>query len=180
VPSYSRISCTVCIEYAHRTIVVYEATALREAGEDNMTAYLLRSLLSEGRLEYEVTVKGADGGFGTKRIVKNGPTNLILTTTKVNIHGENETRMLSSPPTTVCEQTGRVLAALADETTRSVNVDEWQQLQRWLAVAEHRVTVPYAGQLAQLISSIAVRLRPDFDTLLALVRAHAHATFPRT
>jgi hypothetical protein len=160
-------------EYAHRTIVIYEATALRESDEDNMTAYMLRSLLSEGRLEYEVTVKGQDGGFTTKRIVKNGPTNLIITTTKVRIHGENETRMLSVTTDDSREQTGRVMAALADETERHVDVKQWQQLQRWLAGAEHRVTVPFARQLAELIPPVAVRMRRDFNTLLALIRAHA-------
>jgi hypothetical protein len=47
------------------------------------------------------------------------------------------------------------------------------QLQQWLATAENRVTVPYAGQLAELIAPVAVRLRRDFNTLLALIRAHA-------
>jgi hypothetical protein len=160
-------------EYAHRTIVIYEATALREGDEDNMTAYMLRSLLSEGRLEYEVTTKGKDGDFTTKKIVKTGPTNLILTTTKVAIHGENETRMLSVTTDDSREQTGRVMAALADESERHVDIEQWQQLQRWLATAESRVTVPYAARLAELIPPVAVRLRRDFGTLLALIRAHA-------
>ena len=42
-----------------------------------------------------------------------------------------------------------------------------------LAGAEHRVTIPYASQLAALIPPLAVRMRRDFGTLLALIRAHA-------
>jgi 5S rRNA maturation endonuclease (ribonuclease M5) len=163
-------------EYAHRTIVLYEAAALRERAEKtdgNQTAYFLRSLLSEGRISYDVTIKNPAGGFTTKKIVKEGPTNLVLTTTQVYLHGENETRMLSMTTNDSREQTSRVLAALADETTTHIDVDEWLQLQRWLAGAEHRVTVPYAGRLASLIPPIAVRLRRDFGTLLALIRAHA-------
>jgi 5S rRNA maturation endonuclease (ribonuclease M5)/energy-coupling factor transporter ATP-binding protein EcfA2 len=163
-------------EYAHRTIVLYEAAALREKAErtdGNQTAYFLRSLLSEGRISYDVTIRNPAGAFTTKRIVKEGPTNLILTTTQVYLHGENETRMLSMTTNDSREQTSRVLAALADETAHHVDIGQWVQLQQWLAGAEHRVTVPYASRLASLIPPIAVRLRRDFGTLLALIRAHA-------
>jgi Domain of unknown function (DUF3854) len=160
-------------DYSHRTLVVYEATALREGLEDNLTAYLVRSLLSEGRIEYPVTVKDRDGNFTTKTIIKEGPTNLILTTTKVAVHAENETRVLSITTDDSRDQTARVLAALADETERNGNLEEWHQLQRWLTAAEHRVTIPYAGKLAELVPPVAVRLRRDFGTLLALIRAHA-------
>jgi hypothetical protein len=91
----------------------------------------------------------------------------------VRVHGENETRMLSVTTDDSREQTRRVMAALADEREQQVDVDQWQQLQRWLAGAEHRVTVPYAAQLAELIPPVAVRMRRDFNTLLALIRAHA-------
>ena len=63
--------------------------------EDDLTAYFVRSLLSEGRLKYEVTIRTKEEGFVTKSIVKEGPTGLIFTTTKYRIHGENETRVLS-------------------------------------------------------------------------------------
>ena len=44
-------------QYAHRTIVIYEVTAMRENVEDDLTSYLIRSLLSEGRIVYDVTTK---------------------------------------------------------------------------------------------------------------------------
>lgn len=46
-------------------------------------------------------------------------------------------------------------------------------LQEWLAASEHRVAVPYAGELAAAIPPVAVRLRRDFGALLNLIRAHA-------
>jgi hypothetical protein len=39
--------------------------------------------------------------------------------------------------------------------------------------AEHRVTIPYAKELAGLVPPVAVRLRRDFSAMLALIRAHA-------
>ena len=160
-------------DYQHRTLVLYEAVALREGNDDNLTSYFVRSLLSEGRIEYPVTVKDKDGGFTTKNIVKTGPTNLIVTTTKTQIHAENETRLLSLSTDDSTEQTKRVLLALADETENHTDLEEWRQLQAWLQTAEHRVTIPYARQLAELVPPVAVRLRRDFGAVLALVRAHA-------
>ena len=76
-------------DFSHRTLVLFEAVALREQREkteSNMTAYFVRSLLSEGRISYPVTVRDKDGNFTTKTIIKNGPTNLILTTTATSLH----------------------------------------------------------------------------------------------
>lgn len=162
-------------EYAHRTLVVYEVTALREGVEDDMTSYFLRSLLSEGRIEYEVTIRDPNGGFTTRRITKEGPTNLVFTTTKTRVHAENETRILSLATDDSRDQTQRVLLELANEGNGSGDMQEWHELQRWLAsdAAEHRVTIPYARQLAQLVPPVAVRLRRDFGSVLALIRAHA-------
>jgi hypothetical protein len=160
-------------EYAHRTLVVYEVTALREGNEDDLTSYFVRSLLSEGRIEYPVTVRGKDGGFVTRTIVKEGPTNLIFTTTKTRVHAENETRVLSLTTDDSREQTARVLLELADESDGGNDLEPWRDLQRWLAGAEHRVTIPYARWLAQQVPPAAVRLRRDFGSLLALIRAHA-------
>jgi hypothetical protein len=44
-------------DYRYRTIVLYEADALRETTKDNLTSYFVRSLLSEGRIEYPVTIR---------------------------------------------------------------------------------------------------------------------------
>lgn len=161
-------------EYTHRTIVVYEITALREGVEDDMTSYFVRTLLSEGRIDYEVTVRGKDGGFTTKKITKEGPTNLIFTTTKTRVHAENETRILSLATDDSREQTARVLLEIADEGNGAGDLEPWREFQRWLAAeGEHRVTIPFAKRLAQLVPPVAVRLRRDFNSLLALIRAHA-------
>jgi len=160
-------------EYAHRTLILYEATALREGAEDDLTAYFVRTLLSEGRIEYPVTVRDKEGGFTTKTIIKEGPTNLIVTTTKTRVHAENETRLLSLNTTDTRDQTKAIFRALASEHESDVDLSEWHQLQAWLQGAEHRVTIPFAHRLAELVPPVAVRLRRDFGALLALIRSHA-------
>lgn len=160
-------------DYSHRSIVVYEAVALREGMQDNLTSYFVRSLLSEGRIEYPVTVRDKDGNWTTKTIVKEGPTNLILTTTKVAIHSENETRALSLNTDDSRDQTQRVFRELANEASDDADLARWHHLHRWLQTAEHRVTIPYGPTLAEMVPPVAVRMRRDFGAVLALIRAHA-------
>lgn len=160
-------------DFRHRTLVIYEVVALREGVEDDLTSYLVRSLLSEGQIRYEVSVRDPAGGFTTKTITKEGPTNLIFTTTKTRVHAENETRVLSLNTDDTKDQTRRVFLELADERTGRPDFSEWHQLQRWLTTADTQVSIPYARRLAELIPPVAIRLRRDFGSLLALIRTHA-------
>ncbi|MGH8606183.1 MAG: hypothetical protein ACREX9_01805 [Gammaproteobacteria bacterium] len=153
---------------SHRFLVLYEAAGLKS----DFASYLIRSLLSEGRLRYETVEKTKDG-MRPKLIERMGPTGLLLTTTNIKLHPENETRLLSIPIKDSCEQTKAILAALADESNGHVTLGPWRALQAWLSHSEHRVTIPYATVLAGLIPPVAVRLRRDFSALLALVRTHA-------
>ena len=160
--------------FKHRMLVLYEVVALREGVEDNQTAYFVRSLLSEGRIDYPVTVRDKEnGGFTTKHIVKQGPTGLIFTTTKAHIHRENETRVLSVTSDDSRAQTARVLIALAADAAPA-DRSEWIELQDWIwQYGEWRVVIPYAEALAREVPPLAVRLRRDFGALLSLIKAHA-------
>ncbi len=94
----------------HRFLVIYEAAGM--SGE--FATYLMRSLLSEGRVRYE-TVEKTSEGIKPRLIEREGPTGLIVTTTAVKLHPENETRLLSLTVTDTQEQTRAVMAALAEE-----------------------------------------------------------------
>jgi hypothetical protein len=161
-------------DFRHRVLVLYELVALREGVEDDLTSYIVRSLLSEGRLVYQVTVRDKEhGGWTTRTIEKEGPTGLIFTTTRTRVHRENETRVLSLASDDSRDQTRRVLDELAVERGQ-VDLAEWVELQGWLAAADdNRVTIPYARALAGLVPPVAVRLRRDFGAVLSLIRAHA-------
>src|SRR5215211_1237001 len=154
---------------SHRILVIFEAAGM--SGE--FATYLIRSLLSEGRIRYELVEKTSEG-LRPRLIERQGPTGLLITTTAVKLHPENETRLLSLTVTDTQEQTRAVMAALAEEPGEArPNFEPWHALQVWLERAEHRVCVPYARILADLIPPVAVRLRRDFGALLNLIRAHA-------
>ena len=154
---------------SHRYLVIYEAAGL----QGDFASYLVRSLLSEGRIRYE-TVEKTNAGLRPRLIEREGPTGLIVTTTAVKLHSENETRLLSIPVTDTAEQTRSIFAALASgQHGQDLNLETWHALQQWLDNAEHDVFIPYAQHLAELVPPIAVRLRRDFMVLLSLIRAHA-------
>jgi DNA-binding transcriptional ArsR family regulator len=154
---------------SHRILVIFEAAGM--SGE--FATYLIRSLLSEGCIRYELVEKTAEG-LRPRLIERQGPTGLLITTTAVKLHPENETRLLSLTVTDTQEQTRAVMAALAEEPGEArPNFEPWHALQVWLERAEHHVSVPYARILADLIPPVAVRLRRDFGALLNLIRAHA-------
>lgn len=153
----------------NRFLVLYEAAGL----SSDLASYMLRSLLSEGRVRYETVEKTKDG-LKPRLIEREGPTGAIITTTAVKLHPENETRLLSMTVTDTQEQTARVMLALAKDVCGNSNdFTQWHSLQVWLEHAEHRVAIPYAESLAKQIPPIAVRLRRDFTAVLNLIRAHA-------
>jgi hypothetical protein len=153
----------------NRHLVLYEAAGM----DSDFLSYLIRSLLSEGRLRYETVEKTRDG-LVSRLIERDGPTGLIVTTTNLRLHPENETRMLSLTITESQDQTAAVFRALAQESNRvEIDVMPWRALQTWLANGPTRVAIPFADQLAKLVPPVAVRLRRDFKTVLTLIRAHA-------
>jgi hypothetical protein len=153
---------------SHRQLIFSEASGI--GGE--FQEYVIRTLLSEGFLEYEFVEKTPEG-LRPRRIRKEGPTGFITTTTRDRLHDENETRYLSLTVTDTRGQTRQVFKAVAQERTEEPDFTRWHALQEWLEGAERRVSIPYAGVLAEKMGDVAVRLRRDFSVVLSLIRAHA-------
>ncbi len=160
-------------DFKHRTLILYEGDGLT-AG---FMAYVVRSLLSEGRIAYETTVRQKNGNFTTQRIEKAGPTGFITTTTGLQIHDENETRMLSLSVDESSEQTTQILTAQAESAagiaTPPLDLARWHDLQASLQREREPVIIAWAPALAKAIPPVAVRLRRDFPSLLSLIAAHA-------
>lgn len=159
----------------HRFIVLYEAEGLTEGFQ----TYLVRSLLSEGRISYRITEKGSDGRHVARHVVRDGPTGLIVTTTGIMLHPENETRLISLTVDDSPAQTHEILLELGEQATDDgatavdLDLEPWHALQRWLEGGANSVVVPFARELAERVPPAAVRLRRDFAAVLSLVKAHA-------
>lgn len=157
----------------HRFLVLYEAAGLTS----DFGTYLMRTLLSEGRIRYE-TVEKTGEGLVPRLIEREGPTGLIVTTTWTSLHPENETRMFSVTVKDSPAQTRAVLGALSERANGKgpaiVDLAPWHALQTWLELAGCRqVTIPFSHSLAAKADTRAVRLRRDFGAVLTLIAAHA-------
>jgi hypothetical protein len=161
-------------DFAHKILSMGEAAGAEEQG---LQDYLLRELISEGRLRYPVVQKMDKGGMVTVTVEKNGPVVFMVTTTKAALHPENETRMLSLEVDDSEKQTQNVLCKVAsviglNDDKAAVDFEPWRDFQRWLAVGNRKVVVPFAATLASLIPARSVRLRRDFTQVLLAIKAH--------
>jgi hypothetical protein len=86
----------------HRFLVIYEAAGM----SSEFATYLIRSLLSEGCVRYE-TVEKTSEGIRPRLIEREGPTGLIVTTTAVKLHPENETACSPLPSQTLRNRPGQ-------------------------------------------------------------------------
>jgi len=159
----------------HRIVVLFEAGGLA----DDIGAYIMRSLLSEGCLKIGTVEKDENGVFVARTIGKPGPTALFTSTTeKVPIDEELMTRLLNCVIADDPVHSKAILQGIArahiDEARPVVNVAPFHALQDWLAAqGEQRVVIPYAPSLAAQVPHGATRIRRDFSKLLSLIEACA-------
>lgn len=158
----------------HRVLIIQEVVWSRELD------YVLRTLLSEGRLEYPTVV----GGKAV--ILKNdGPVAFVTSTTKLELDPELETRLNTIPLSSSATQTKAILLRIAEgqrelDTNFSTSTFKddgpflLKKLQAWLQEhSTHIVDIPFATKLASLTPTDNIRVRRDFGQLLSLIRAHA-------
>jgi hypothetical protein len=160
-------------DFAHKILSMGEAAAI---DEQKFQDYLLRELISEGRIRHS-TVQKIGNDLQAITIEKHGPVAFLVTTTRNKLYHENETRMLSLEIDDSESQTKKVLDKVAQvhglRAAEPVDYESWQNFQRWLAVGECQVVVPFAVAMVELIPPVAVRLRRDVGQIICAIQAHA-------
>jgi hypothetical protein len=160
-------------DLAHKIFSMAEAVATEE---QSFQDYLLRELISEGRINH-VTPQKIGDQIVSVTIQKEGPVAFLVTTTKAKLHPENETRMLSLEIDDTEKQTKNVLRKVAEVRGLNhpcvIDYEPWRNFQRWLESGDRHVVVPYSETLAEMIPPAAVRLRRDFGQVLCAINAHA-------
>ncbi len=157
--------------FAHRTIVIFERWGAEAAD------YNIRTLQSEGKVIFWVPEK--DPGTNkwiTRRLEKEGPTNFIITTTSPELSPESETRHWSL----IMDESPRLtLAAKVESAKRyegsfgltEAEVAVWRRAQESLKL--WKVRIPYGEWLAEHTPNRPLRMRRDFNKLLALIEVIA-------
>jgi hypothetical protein len=161
--------------FEHRAVIVAEADSIPQ--DDGPAASAIRSLAEDGYMTYDVVLPDPKTGvFKTHRIIKQGPTALITTSTKP-LREQMNTRTLTLTINDSPEQTREVLrahAAAVNGHRPDFDVREFVDLQRWLALAgEREVTIPFSLALAELVPVAHLRMRRDFKQLLTVIQAIA-------
>ncbi len=161
--------------FEHRAVIVAEADSIPQ--DEGPAASAIRSLAEDGYMTYDVTIADPTTGmFKTHRVVKQGPTALITTSTRP-LKEQMNTRTLTVTINDSPEQTREVLrshAATVNGHRPEYDVGDLVDLQRWLALAGDReVTIPFSAALAELVPVAHVRMRRDFRQLLTVIQAMA-------
>ncbi len=153
----------------HKVLIIAEVVGAQRAD------YQIRIMQSEGELIVYYVTK-VDGQLQTveKRVA--GPTAMITTTTRSNLHPENETRLLEISPDESEEQTREIHRSQASrKASSSDEVVVAQIREMWsgalAALKPARVKIPFARLIE--FPTKQVRSRRDFPKLLALVEALA-------
>jgi len=155
-------------DFRHRFIYIAEMSGVN----NDFLEYLLRTLLSEHRLRYE-TVEKVNGKITPRVVEKDGPTGLIVATTKPTLHPENETRLLSLRVDDSAAHVKAIMRSVATRSRDEADYSEWRALQTWIAGQSNRVVVPYALPLVELIPPVDIRINRDVELLLNAIEAHA-------
>jgi hypothetical protein len=148
-------------------VVFAEADSIAEHGPAGSA---MRSLAADNRLVYETVERDRECRNRTRRIVKEGPTGLITTSTR-SLGLQMSTRTLEVQIADDPEQTRNIMRAHAKnanpQDTEAVDLTPFRLFQVWLdGFGEHRVAVPFAHALAELVPNGTVRMRRDFKQLL--------------
>jgi DNA-binding transcriptional ArsR family regulator len=164
-------------DLAHKILSIAEAAGTQDRDAQE---YVLREIISAGRITRLVAIKGGPGEAPmTQAVVKEGPIMFITGTTRARLHPEIETRILSIEADDTSRQTRRVVEKIAEIEGGLAEVDKvdpkWIAFQRWLAAGERRVAIPFARALARHAHLYvnSVRMRRDFRQVLTTVKAHA-------
>jgi hypothetical protein len=155
----------------HRMLILRELDGIKQ---HEFLEYIIRSLLSEGKVSYLVSESNPKTKqWESRKIEKEGPTGLILTTTRSKLNPENENRGLTVQTDDSREQTSRILQALSEDELPICDFKSWINFQTWLSLNEKKIVIPFAKGIADLIGNNAVRIRRDFSKILSLIKAHA-------
>jgi hypothetical protein len=175
----------------HKIIVIAEAAAIapKANGDENPMAIMLRTLLSEGRIDRMIAIPQPNGQTPkTVHVRRDGPVCLVLTSARDNVEAEMLTRLMSSDADESDEQTRQILRKIMSGKCEQVSEDEirrWLDYQRWLEIdmpeSGYAVTIPFEAAILDTWldllkgdpAALQLRLRRDATAFKAAIEASA-------
>jgi hypothetical protein len=158
------------LDLSHRILFIQEGHGAEQAD------YSIRTVISEGEISIFLPIKNdSTNDFETteKRIPAKGMV-YVETTTREQVHNENQTRVFDLYMDESEKQTELVLMAeaqLFDKQRSEKGSRIWRCLQNLLKPFE--VNIPYAKELVKIFPKKKIRVRRDFKRFLSLIKSHA-------
>ena len=164
----------------HKALILTEALQLQSGRfGDNELAYSIRTLISEGHLQYQYT------GFIDKKKVTivqelKGPTSLLTTTIHGKLEEQLEDRMITIHPNTTAEQTRDIISRTAEMASGNRDQVHKKTLDAWKLFYESlepvSVVIPFAKDIADFITrrgTLPISSRRAFKRVLATIKTIA-------
>ena len=158
------------LDLSHKILFIQERHGAEQAD------YSIRTVVSEGEISIFLPIKNeTTNDFETteKRIPATGMV-YVETTTKDQVHDENQTRVFDLYMDESEKQTERILRAEAqdiDKKKAEKDARIWRCAQKLLKPLE--VHIPYAKDLVEIFPKKKIRARRDFKRFLSLIRSYA-------
>ena len=160
----------------HRALIVAEAFQFQaNNAADSEFVYVVRSLLSEGRVSYQVPQKDEDGKFVTVEMRLDGPTSFITTTIIDKLEPQLEDRLFTIHPDESMEQTRSIMTMTAKikegsfEGVDKATQEAWKHFHSLLKPTD--VVIPFAGRISNYLQRgerLPIAARRAFN------RVHGH------
>ena len=152
-------------------------------GAEHESNFRLRTLISEGRFTYSVTIKTAEGNFKTEDVVKNGPIALLVSSARDNVEPELMSRLMLIDSDESEEQTAAVVDRRLDSakglpsvSKSGTTLDLWRDYQRWLELGgPYDVVIPFADAIRVAFIDLEKKLRTRRDVVGILTAVCASA-----
>jgi hypothetical protein len=112
----------------HKLLYIPEAAAIADRhGVESEFTTMLRVLISEGRIVYQMVQTQEDGPPVTVTVTKNGPIAVVITSARANIEEEMMTRLMVVDADESDHQTRAIIESTLTEREHSVSADELEQ-----------------------------------------------------
>jgi hypothetical protein len=164
------------VSFKHITIVIGESDSIPTKGA---AASAIRSIAEDSVMVYPVVEKNPETNqYETREVVKEGPTNMIVSGVKP-LEWQMGTRFITADIPDDPEQTLAVLLAEADAANQLEDLVDpslvpYHATYRWLSfVGEKRVAITFARSLARLMPCKDVRVRRDFKQVMMVTKTIA-------
>lgn len=163
----------------HRTLIFAEGLQLQSNKGDSDLIYVVRSLLSEGRVKYQVP-EMRKGGRHTEEKKLNGPTSFITTTIVEKLENQLEDRLFTIHPDETYQQTKRIVDMEGNKRAGKVEGLDKKTLKIWRIFHDSlrpvKIIIPFAPKISQFVNqrkTPPISLRRAFKRVMSVIETVA-------